>query len=222
MHDISGETIFSPELLIILNLIFTFRDAAIASIIYLQQTIAGKDISSTVLQNLLRIERSEPLHIIELGSGCGIVGIALATLLPNCSVLLTDLPEVQEITAKNIAVAQPSQASEVRYRPLEWEEEIPNDLFTTPSVDLILVSDCTYNADSQPALVSALSRLVQQSPHALILVALKRRHESESVFFDLMQSAGLRDLHLHHMKLPSQHEQSDEIELHCYGRQGQL
>ncbi|KAJ0419309.1 putative methyltransferase-domain-containing protein [Aspergillus carlsbadensis] len=195
-------------------------DAAIASVMYLQQLVAGeRDSSNAALRGLLRSERSSPLHVIELGSGCGIVGIALAELLPKCSVLLTDLPEVEEIVSKNIAAAQPAHASGLQYRPLEWEEELPDNLFESPSVDLVLVSDCTYNADSLPALVSVLSRLVQMSPHALILVALKRRHESESIFFDLMKSAGLESLHLDRMSLPSQYDDSDEIELHCYRRQ---
>ncbi|KAL4998768.1 putative methyltransferase-domain-containing protein [Aspergillus recurvatus] len=194
-------------------------DAAVASVMYLQQVLAGCPGSSNpVLKDVLQTERSSPLNVIELGSGCGIFGIALAELLPQCSVLLTDLPEVEEIITKNITAAQPAHASKIQYRPLEWEEELPGDLFETPLIDLILVSDCTYNADSLPALVSVLGRLVKLSPHAIILVALKRRHESESVFFDLMQSAGLHDLHSHHMQLPSQHELWDEIELHCYGR----
>ncbi|KAL4878437.1 putative methyltransferase-domain-containing protein [Aspergillus karnatakaensis] len=194
-------------------------DAAVASVMYLQGTITGDQGSDSVLQKLLQTERCEPLNVIELGSGCGIVGIALAELLPQCSVLLTDLPEVEEIVTKNINSAQPAHASEIKYRSLGWEEELPSDLFDGPSIDLVLVSDCTYNADSLPALVSVLSRLVQLSPHAVVLVALKRRHESESVFFDLMQSVGLHDLHVHRMELPSQHEQSDEIELHSYGIQ---
>ncbi|KAL4913449.1 putative methyltransferase-domain-containing protein [Aspergillus aurantiobrunneus] len=195
-------------------------DAAIASVMYLQQIIAGdQESSNSVLHSLLQTERSSPLHVVELGSGCGIVGIALAVLIPQCSVLLTDLPEVEEIIRKNIAVAQPAFGSEIRYRPLEWEEELPSNLFdSSSSIGLILVSDCTYNADSLPALVSVLSRLIQLSPHALIVVALKRRHESESVFFGLMQSAGLHNLYSHNMELPSQHDQWDEIELHCYGR----
>ncbi|KAL4754169.1 hypothetical protein BDW72DRAFT_148415 [Aspergillus terricola var. indicus] len=194
-------------------------DAAVASVMYLQQMLAGHPGSSNpVLQHVLQSDRSGPLNVIELGSGCGIFGIALAELLPQCSVLLTDLPEVEEIITKNITVAQPAHASKIHYRPLGWEEELPDDLFGNQSIDLILVSDCTYNADSLPALVSVLGRLVNLSPHAVVLVALKRRHESESVFFDLMQSASLHDLHSHHMQLPSQHEQWDEIELHCYGR----
>ncbi|KAL4966273.1 protein N-lysine methyltransferase family protein [Aspergillus stella-maris] len=192
-------------------------DAALASSMYLTQIIAGQDLSSPVLQGLLQVGGNRSLNVVELGSGCGIVGIALAELLPQCSVLLTDLYEVEEIITKNISVAQPASGSEIRYKPLEWEEELPNDLFDTPLIDLVLVSDCTYNADSLPALVSVLSRLIQQSPRALILVALKRRHESESIFFGLMQSAGLRDLHLHSIEIPSEHEQVDEIELHCYG-----
>ncbi|KAL4950706.1 putative methyltransferase-domain-containing protein [Aspergillus filifer] len=191
-------------------------DAALASSMYLEQLVAGQGLSSPILRELLQAGGSRSLNVIELGSGCGIVGIALAKLLPQCSVLLTDLPEVEEIITKNISVAQPAPGSEIRYKPLEWEEELPDDLFDTPSIDLVLVSDCTYNADSLPALVSVLSRLVQQSPRALILVALKRRHESESIFFDLMRSAGLRELHLHSIEIPSEHEQVDEIELHCY------
>ncbi|KKK24980.1 hypothetical protein P175DRAFT_0478938 [Aspergillus ochraceoroseus IBT 24754] len=196
-------------------------DAAIASVMYLQQIITGKQSAPALMrQTLLRTERSSsssPLHVIELGSGCGIVGIALAQLLSRCSVFLTDLPEVEEIVSRNIAAAQPAPFSELQYRTLEWEDALPDDL-CGGSIDLVLVSDCTYNADSLPALVSVLDRLVQMSPNAIILVALKRRHESEKIFFDLMQSAGLSTLHSHRMELPSQHDQCDQIELHCYGR----
>ncbi|PWY93605.1 hypothetical protein BO94DRAFT_459383 [Aspergillus sclerotioniger CBS 115572] len=193
-------------------------DAAVASVIYLEQIVTGDPaVSAPLLQELLRGERSSPLHVLELGSGCGIVGIALAELLPQCSVVLTDLPEVEEIVTQNIAVARPANSSELEFCTLDWDDELPADLCGS-SIDLVLVSDCTYNADSLPALVSVLSRLVQMSPYAIILVALKRRHESESVFFDLMQSAGLHNLHLDQKQLPSQHDQFDQIELRCYGR----
>ncbi|KAE8404228.1 putative methyltransferase-domain-containing protein [Aspergillus pseudonomiae] len=192
-------------------------DAAIASVMCLQQLAAGDSaITVPLLSKLLQAERNAPLRVIELGSGCGIVGIALAQILPQCSVLLTDLPEVEEIVAKNIAVAKPTPSSNLEYRTLDWDEVLPEDL-CNGSIDLVLVSDCTYNADSLPALISVLDRLVQSSPDAIVLVALKRRHESETVFFDLMESSGLSNLHHHSMQLPSQHDQSDQIELYCYG-----
>ncbi|RAK80641.1 protein N-lysine methyltransferase family protein [Aspergillus fijiensis CBS 313.89] len=195
-------------------------DAAVASVVYLQKIVAGDpEISAPLLQALLRGSRNGPLHIIELGSGCGIVGIALAELLPECSVTLTDLPEVEEIVTKNIAVARPAKSSALQFQTLDWDEPLPEDI-CGGSIDLILVSDCTYNADSLPALVSVLNRLLQMSPDAVILVALKRRHESETVFFDLMRSANICSLHLAHMQLPSEHDQQDQIELHCFGREG--
>jgi predicted nicotinamide N-methyase len=145
------------------------------------------------------------------------VGIALAELFSHCSVLLTDLDEVEEIVMKNIAVTKPAPSSQIRYQPLDWDEKLPDDL-CDGHIDLVLVSDCTYNADSLPALVNVLDRLVQMSPDAVVLVALKRRHDSEEVFFSLMDSVNLFSLHKDIMQLPSQHDQFDEIELYCYGR----
>ncbi|PLB54525.1 hypothetical protein P170DRAFT_347729 [Aspergillus steynii IBT 23096] len=194
-------------------------DAALASVMYLQQIIAGHRVETApALQNLLLRAPTKPVRAVELGSGCGIVGIALAELLPQCSVLLTDLPEVEEIVTQNITTAKPASESTVEFQTLDWDEELPENL-SDGSVDLILVSDCTYNADSLPALVLVLDRLVQRSPAAIILVALKRRHESETVFFELMESARLSKIHQDNIELPSQHDQSDEIELHCFGRQ---
>lgn len=172
-----------------------------------------------MLSDLLQNPRSTPLHVLELGSGCGIVGIALAELLPQCSVLLTDLPEVEEITTHNIAAARPAPSSNVEFQTLDWDEPVSDDVFPD-AIDLILISDCTYNADSLPALVSVLGQLTQRSQKALVLVALKRRHESEAIFFDLMQSAGLCSecQACTSLSLPSQHGQSDRVELYCYGR----
>lgn len=190
--------------------------------IHLEQILQGGPKSTLpVLSEILQNPCDKSLQALELGSGCGIVGIALAELLPQCSVLLTDLPEVEDIVMQNIAAAKPAQSSKIEYQNLDWDEPLPENLWHEP-IDLILVSDCTYNADSLPALVSVLDRLVQSSPNVLILVALKRRHESEAIFFDLMQSAGLCNQHqVQTLSLPAQHDQLDCIELHSYGRNPQ-
>ncbi|KAJ5579926.1 uncharacterized protein N7459_005911 [Penicillium hispanicum] len=190
-------------------------DAALASITFLRQAITGVDVGMPALIQLLTTPRSTPLQAVELGAGCGIVGIALATMMDHCNVLLTDLPEVEEIVMRNIYDAHPQPSSSLGYQTLDWDEPPPK-LCSRP-IDLILVSDCTYNADSLPMLVSVLDRLVRSSPDALILVALKRRHDSEAIFFDLMRSAGFSAVRAT-VQLPAQHEQVDEIELYCYGR----
>ncbi|KAJ5273449.1 hypothetical protein N7478_008574 [Penicillium angulare] len=194
-------------------------DAALASIIFLNEIVAGTstgNIGIPILSQLLNpLSRSSPLQVVELGAGCGIVGIGLATMLDRCKVLLTDLPEVEEIVMRNLDEAHLKPSSTVDYKNLDWDAP-PSDLCSQP-IDLILVSDCTYNADSLPSLVSVLGRLVRTSPEALVLVALKRRHESEGVFFDLMRSAGFKAQHTT-IELPEQHEQRDKIEFYCYRR----
>lgn len=137
-------------------------------------------------------------------------------MLSNCNVLLTDLVEVEEIVRRNIEEATPQSSSRIEFKTLDWDAP-PPDLCSQP-IDLILVSDCTYNADSLPALVSVLDQLVRTSPEALVLVALKRRHDSEAIFFDLMRDAAFTSLQAK-VELPAQHDQVDQIEFYCYRRQ---
>ncbi|KAJ5373898.1 hypothetical protein N7517_005904 [Penicillium concentricum] len=201
-------------------------DAGLATVTYLHMICdiktttrygsnKGTEPKIPALKRVLSTNRTQPLQVVELGAGCGIVGIALATMLPNCSVILTDLPEVEDIVTRNINAAQLATMSSLQYQNLDWDDP-PDELCPRP-IELILVSDCTYNADSLPALVSALDRLVQTSPKAIILVALKRRHDSETVFFDLMTSAGFMAVQ-DSVEIPSQHDEVDEIEFYCYSR----
>lgn len=192
------------------------RDAALASVIFLERAVKISPGVIPALSSLLQPPRNVPLHVLELGSGCGIVGIALAEMLPQCLAVLTDLPEVEDIITRNISAARPASSSSIEFQTLDWDE--PDlDSESSSSLDLILISDCTYNADSLPALVSVLGQLTQRSPQALVLVALKRRHESEAVFFDLMRSVGLFSQASTSLSLPSQHGESDRVELYCYG-----
>jgi predicted nicotinamide N-methyase len=128
------------------------------------------------------------LNIIELGSGCGIVGISLTQSIPDCNVLLTDLPEAREIAERNIVSMDPAMGSKAKFQELDWEEALPQSV-QTKIFDLILVADCTYNPDSGPALVRTLRALTEKSPRSVVLLSMKVRHESELVFFDLMKDA---------------------------------
>lgn len=129
------------------------------------------------------------LNVIELGCGCGTVGISIAQAIPESDVLLTDLEEVTELVEANIARMNPAMGSRARFLPLDWLEPLPAKLQTRTN-DLIIVSECTYNSDTLEPLVGMLSNLTVRSPKAVIAVCTKTRHESEAVFFDLMKNAG--------------------------------
>ncbi|KAK2745879.1 hypothetical protein FQN57_003492 [Myotisia sp. PD_48] len=139
----------------------------------------------------LRRSETTRFRVIELGAGCGIVGIALAQWMANCTVILTDLEEVREIIDRNVERAEPTAGSDIHFRVLDWDQSIPDEEPIRQRFDMIVMSDCTYNPDSLPALVGTMAALVDQSPDASIIVGIKRRHDSEDIFFDLMRDANL-------------------------------
>ncbi|KAI9890038.1 MAG: hypothetical protein M1814_004554 [Vezdaea aestivalis] len=157
------------------------------------------------------------IQIIELGSGCGLVGLATAWHLPRCSVLLTDLEDAREMVLKNLAANPPPNPSAVDFRVLEWGEPLPEKL-AKAAFDLVLITDCTYNPDSAAALVSTISGLTASNPRCLIVVAMKIRHQSEEIFFQLIDEARL--VEVQKQSFPSPHlgdlEEGEIIEVHCY------
>ncbi|MCJ1306452.1 hypothetical protein MMC25_000094 [Agyrium rufum] len=137
-------------------------------------------------------KRPKTLRVLELGSGCGVVGIAFAQLVKKASVLLTDLPEAMPILQHNVSKAKGLAAqSTLQSQVLDWEnDEALSQLLDVQKFDLILVSDCTYNTNSIPSLVKVLEKLVIGCrPH--IFLATKTRHDSENLFFDLMKEKGI-------------------------------
>lgn len=136
---------------------------------------------------------SRTLNVLELGSGCGIVGKALALTRPNCHVILTDLPDAMDLIQDNIADSQLASGSRLSSMILDWDQDLPAAVMSQ-QLDLILVCDCTYNTDSIPALVRTLAALIARSPAATIVVANKIRHDSELSFFHQVRDVGLAEV----------------------------
>ncbi|KAL8408881.1 hypothetical protein RB594_007349 [Gaeumannomyces avenae] len=134
----------------------------------------------------------------------------------------------------NDADAASRQAPVVDYENLDWEdgrEGVFAPKILARSWDLVMLSDCTYNVDMLPALVETLSEIHSTtSPkhtsqeddghhhHPCVLLATKRRHDSEKALFDLMAGAGWaieenRTFELHSFDSASQH-----IEVYLFGR----
>lgn len=134
------------------------------------------------------VARKEVLNVIELGAGVGLAGLTLAHVMPRIRLLLTDVPEVEPLLARSIK-ANGMDTTRTRFAVLDWEKPVPEGI-RNQKYDLILVSECTYNEDSIPALVTVLQALMEKSPTATILVATKQRHENERIFYEFMEQAG--------------------------------
>ncbi|VVT58538.1 uncharacterized protein SAPINGB_P006259 [Magnusiomyces paraingens] len=125
-----------------------------------------------------------PQTVLELGAGCGYVGLAFGAAYPGTRIVLTDLDDAQAICTRNIAAnASRIAPSTAEFQVLDWEEEeSPLD----PVPDLVLVTDCTYNQAYYGALLAMLARAVKTG--ATVLLAHKHRNDAESSFFESLDA----------------------------------
>jgi hypothetical protein len=65
--------------------------------------------------------------------------------------------------------------------------------------------------------VNTLSRLAETSPDVVVAIAMKMRHKSEEVFFDLMADARFKETWKLEFPLPGDVERGEEVVyLHVY------
>ena len=143
---------------------------------------------------------------------------------PHSQVLLTDLPEAMDILALNASATCLPRGSQVETQSLDWDAELPESVHGR-RFELVLVSDCTYNADSLPALVRTLRAVTRGQRAVLVLVAMKVRHESEKVFFELMAGAGFAEVEHSRVGLPDwtrggQGRSLDVVEIYAFSGTG--
>ncbi|KAI0437281.1 putative methyltransferase-domain-containing protein [Xylaria telfairii] len=151
-------------------------DAGVLTSAYLADACS----SAETIRELLPIGH-DSFNVLELGSGVGVLGITIASILPKAAaaqgmivkkarVLLTDLEEAEERARSNISRGEATlglgsrddMSVSIEYENLDWDEGCEGrfgPLATTIPWDLVVLSDCTYNVDSLPSLVGTLSAL---------------------------------------------------------------
>ncbi|KAF8889276.1 putative methyltransferase-domain-containing protein [Infundibulicybe gibba] len=144
-------------------------------------------------------------NVLELGScGNGIVSTTLAALRSSIvpedltirdRIITTDLPSAMPLLHHNISA---NRALFTNGAPealiLDWDDELPA-LFhaaESPSLDLIIMADVTYNTTSFPALIRTLFRLITADAKSpLILLGYKERDAAERTLWDLAREIGV-------------------------------
>lgn len=166
--------------------------AAICSELWPTGLVMANIITNTAISQQLLSQKSSETKIraLEVGSGLGTVGLALATTLDNAEVVLTDCPPAIKMLEANIESNKKLVGSKVNVKAqtLEWGK---HEKETMGSFDVICGSDLLYGDESsyQP-LVDTLSALMRQE--ALITFGVRwRKPEKERKFFELAQQAGI-------------------------------
>jgi hypothetical protein len=82
---------------------------------------------------------------------------------------------------------------------------------------MVVVADCTYNPDVVPDLVQTSKRLGDGNREMVVLLAMKVRHDSEMVFFELMREGGFAVVEKCALPLPVLGGEAEEIQVFVFG-----
>ncbi|KAI0893048.1 putative methyltransferase-domain-containing protein [Annulohypoxylon nitens] len=206
--------------------------------------LADACLTNEATHNVLDINR-DTFSVLELGSGVGILGITLALIiekaaiaqgrtLSEATVLLTDLAEAEERALSNISRAEAVLSSSstasstvtLKYENLDWDEGRHGQfgpLASSRPWDLVILSDCTYNVDSLPALVGTLSAFHaantkyarnQERTKTSVILATKPRHSSEQALFGLLKADEWQYSVLRSIPLPKLGEEDEVVDIY--------
>ncbi|KAJ5281353.1 hypothetical protein N7478_006725 [Penicillium angulare] len=140
-----------------------------------------------VLANYLLDRHPEDLankSIVELGSGVGLVGLAVARGCKTKGPLyITDQQPMFDLMKDNIQLNDLDTA--VSASILNWGEPIPKQIPSKP--DIILAADCVYFEPAFPLLVSTLQDLL--GPNSVCYFCYKKRRRADARFMKMAKKA---------------------------------
>ncbi|KAJ2158281.1 hypothetical protein GGF46_003891 [Coemansia sp. RSA 552] len=136
-------------------------------------------------------------NVIELGSGCGLVGIALHRLGAQ-RVVLTDQARVMRLLTRNADLNRlvPTRRNRNQNPPtllvteFEWGRPPQDPCILEYPVDLIVVSDCVYHEDVAPLLVHTLKDVCRGGRTVALVGQELRSDLVHQVFLEGLLEAG--------------------------------
>ncbi len=155
-------------------------------------------------------------HVLELGSGCGLVGIASCVLGAE-RVIMTDLPYTMELMKANVERNGLSRAVECRL--CDWLE--PPDFESSWRANVVLIADCVWIDDLITPLLTTISSFIESSHgQVCVLISYQRRGKSANDLF----WAGMNKLFHEVEKVELNINKPDSLDVYqckinCHGRQ---
>ncbi|CAO0790811.1 unnamed protein product [Mucor circinelloides] len=118
--------------------------------------------------------------IVEIGSGTGLVGLAVAKLCPGIKqMVITDQLPMMGLMQENIKLNHLEQS--VTADILNWGEVIP-DISQVLNADVILASDCIYLEMAFIPLLETFFALTNK-PTSIIYLTYRKRRNADKLFF---------------------------------------
>lgn len=107
------------------------------------------------------------LSVLEMGSGCGLVGIVLHQLGAR-RVILTDQSRAMKLLNKNMQNNQTKGGGEIFATEYRWGEPVEDLRIIQEPIDLVVASDCVYHEEIAPLLVKSMADLCKDQERPVV------------------------------------------------------
>jgi predicted nicotinamide N-methyase len=150
--------------------------------------------ASFILADFLAENHSEFLagkRILELGSGCGLVGSMIAKFFNDIESLIVS--DFEEIVISNLEYnvklnANPRNQSKIKVMEIDWFKSLENPQYLSYlEIDVIIASDVIYSPDLVIPFLSVLNSLCQQSQKQIVIANALRNPETFELFMSNLQ-----------------------------------
>lgn len=157
---------------------------------YMDCVIASKadaDVTVPELDDKLASAARKTLNVVSIGDNCGIVGIGMAQLVPDCRVMVVDvhqgsLKPTSQTIETNIREMFPAVLSSVKYETSDSDGLASFGRTARSRIDLILVTEFPKDEITMREMTELLEDLVPRSPKVLIIVCQEVKQGSERQF----------------------------------------
>lgn len=155
---------------------------------YIDSIIANKQDTIPELDEKLALATSKRLHIVDFCNNCGIVGIGVGQLIPDCEIVILDAPGDDAILETNIQDMFPAVSSSVEYEHIN-SEKARTIVNRAKPTDLIFMTDYLFDEENTQA-VQILTQLLENSPRVVVVLAQEAARNDGFIFRDAIVQAG--------------------------------
>lgn len=160
---------------------------------------SGVALANYVSQLRHRSEISER-SVLDLGCGTGLVGIACVKAEAS-KVVLTDLPHIVELAARNVeqnTTGDATQRDRVILAPYDWNSKGQNPIDEHGPYDIVICADCLYDPTVYDSLFELLKDVMCRDSHSptLYLGYQVRHPEREGEFLYKLENELALELQL--------------------------
>ncbi|GAX20482.1 hypothetical protein FisN_22Hh052 [Fistulifera solaris] len=158
-------------------------------------------------------------HVLELGAGCGVPGLAVATMGVASKVYLTDF-NARTVNNLQHNVEINGLADCVEVLNMNWQDR---STWPQEKMDVVIGSDLIYQSDMAPLLATTLQQLVAH--HGRFLYAApKEGRQGHADFLALMEQSGFQLLReteppSSYLENPLQNQDDEDFYLHFHDLQ---